>query len=73
MIAQRTLGRQPAARDYGLLEAALARPQASALGAHAYPVIHDKAAALLHSLGRSRGLIDGNKRLAPAATLAFYA
>lgn len=38
----------------------------------AYPSIHDKAAALLHSLGRNHGLVDGNKRLALSAVLAFY-
>lgn len=31
-----------------------------------------KAAALLHSLARNHALIDGNKRLALAATIAFY-
>ena len=34
--------------------------------------IHHKAAALLHSLAASHALIGGNKRLALAATLAFY-
>jgi death-on-curing protein len=36
-IAQRTLGPDYAVRDYGLLEAALARPQATAFGKDAYP------------------------------------
>lgn len=71
-IATRTLGTEPEVRDYGLLESALARPQASALGADAYPSIHDKAAALMHSLARNHALVDGNKRLALAATIAFY-
>jgi death-on-curing protein len=31
-----------------------------------------KAAALLHSLARNHALIDGNKRLTPAAVIAFY-
>ena len=31
-----------------------------------------KAAALLHSIARNRALIDGNKRLALAAVIAFY-
>jgi death-on-curing protein len=59
-------------RDLGLLDAATARPQASALGADAYPTIHDKAAALLHSVARNHALVDGDKRLALAAVLAFY-
>ena len=71
-VAQRTLGAPPTIRDHGLLEAALARPQASAFGADAYPTIHDKAAALLHSLARNHALVDGNKRLALAGIIAFY-
>ena len=34
--------------------------------------MHDKAAALLHSLARHHPLVDGNKRLSLAATIAFY-
>lgn len=71
-IATRTLGTEPEVRDHGLLESALARPQASALAQDAYRGIHEKAAALLHSLARNHALIDGNKRLALAATIAFY-
>jgi death on curing protein len=70
-VATRTLGGDPAVRDYGLLESALARPQASAFGEDAYPDIHQKAAALLHSLARNHSLVDGNKRIALAATIAF--
>jgi death on curing protein len=70
-IATRTLGTEPAVRDYGLLESALARPEASAFGQDAYPDLAHKAAALLHSLARNHALVDGNKRLALAATLAF--
>jgi death-on-curing protein len=71
-VAIRTFGAEPQIRDAGLLEAALARPQASAFGTDAYPTIHEKAAALLHSLARNHALIDGNKRLALTATIAFY-
>lgn len=70
-VASRTLGAAPIVRDYGLLESALARPQASAFGEDAYPDVHQKAAALLHSLARNHALVDGNKRLALAATIAF--
>jgi death on curing protein len=58
-------------RDVGLLESALARPQASAFGEDAYAGLHLKAAALMESLGRNRALIDGNKRLAWVATRYF--
>ena len=59
-------------RDVGLLEAAVARPRARAFGKDAYPTLHDKAAALLHSLARNPALVDGNKRLALAAAIAFH-
>lgn len=58
-------------RDAGLLEAALARPRATAFGADAYPDLHAKAAALMDSLAGNHGLADGNKRLALAAAIAF--
>ena len=50
----------------------LERPQATAFGKDAYPSLDAKAAALLHSLARNHALIDGNKRLALAAVIAFY-
>jgi death-on-curing protein len=71
-IAERALGCEPAVRDYGLLESAAARPQATAFGTEAYPGLDAKAAALLHSLARNHALVDGNKRLALAAVIAFY-
>lgn len=69
-IAQRTLGGVEV-RDVGLLESALGRARASAFGEDAYPTVHEKAAALVHSLARNHALVDGNKRLALAATVAF--
>lgn len=71
-VATRTLGEAAEVRDVGLLESALARPRASAFGADAYGTLDEKAAALLHSLARNHALVDGNKRLALAATIAFY-
>ena len=58
-------------RDLGLLASAAARPQASAFGADAYPEFATKAAALMHSLARNHALVDGNKRLAWAASRVF--
>lgn len=58
-------------RDLGLLESAVARPRTSLIGKDAYPSLAGKAAALLHSLAKNHGLVDGNKRLALAATIAF--
>jgi death-on-curing protein len=71
-VAERALGPDYAVRDYGLLEAALARPRATAFGKDAYPDLDAKAAALLHSIARNHALIDGNKRLALAGVIAFY-
>jgi death-on-curing protein len=71
-VAERTLGPGVEVRDYGLLEAALARPQATAFRKDAYLGLDRKAAALLHSLARNHALVDGDKRLALAALIAFY-
>jgi death-on-curing protein len=57
--------------DYGLLDAAVARPQATVFGVDAYPDNVTKAAALLHSLARNHALVDGNKRTAWAAAWTF--
>lgn len=57
--------------DYGLLDAAVARPQATAFGVDAYPDLLTKAAALLQSLARNHALVDGNKRTAWAAAWTF--
>ena len=71
-IAERTLGGEPQVRDYGLVESAAARPEATAFGGDVYPDLDAKAAALLHSLARNHALVDGDKRLALAAVIAFY-
>lgn len=68
--AERTLG-VIEIRDVGLLESALARPQATAFGSDAYPTFIEKAAALLHSLAKNHALVDGNKRLALTGLVAF--
>jgi death-on-curing protein len=71
-VAERALGGKPEVRDVGLLEAAAARPSATAFGNDAYPDLDAKAAALLHSLARNHALLGGNKRLALAGVIAFY-
>ena len=58
-------------RDMGLLASAAARSQTTVLGEDAYPEFADKAAALMHSVARNQALVDGNKRLAWAATRVF--
>jgi len=71
-VAERTLGHDYAVRDYGLLEAAVARPRTTVFGKDAYPDLDAKTAALLHSVARNHALIDGSKRLALSAIIAFY-
>jgi len=58
-------------RDIGLLAAAAARPRTSVFGQDAYATMHEKAAALVQSIVRDHALVDGNKRLALAATRYF--
>jgi len=70
-VAERVLGTGFVVRDHGLLQSALARPQTTVFGEDAYSSVEEKAAALLHSVARNHGLVDGNERLALAATLAF--
>ena len=57
--------------DAGLLDSALARPRASAFGETAYPTLSAQAAALMQSLARNHASVDGNKRMAWAATKLF--
>ncbi len=71
LVATRAVGGEVVVRDYGLLESAVARPKTTVAGAEAYPDIHTKAAALLHSLCRNQALVDGNKRLAWTACQVF--
>ena len=70
-LATLLLCQPPPVRDIGLLSAAVARPQATAFGADAYPDIWSKAAALLDSVVNNHALVDGNKRLGWLATATF--
>lgn len=67
IAAEYACGFRPIVRDAGLLESSLMRPAATVFGHDAYPVIWDKAAALLHSLVTTQALADGNKRTGWAA------
>lgn len=71
LIAPDAVGGQVLVRDHGLLESALARPQTSVFGQDAYPELHVKAAACLHSLANNHALVEDNKRLARHATFVF--
>lgn len=59
-------------RDFGLLDSAAHRPQATVFGDDAYPDLDTKAAVLLDSIVRNHPLVDGNKRLAWVAVVVFY-
>jgi|SRR3989338_2964417 len=58
-------------RDLGLIQSAIARPQATFGGEDLYPTIIDKAAALFHSLIFNHAFADGNKRTSLTSTARF--
>ncbi len=60
-------------REIERLEAAAARPAASAFGADAYPTLQEKAAVLFHSIARNHPFRDGNKRTATVALIFVMA
>lgn len=70
-VADRVVEGAVVVRDYGMIEAAAARPQATVLGKDAYPTLELKAAALLQSLVVGHPLVDGNMRLGLGAVIAF--
>src|SRR6266567_6562551 len=53
-------------RDKGAVEAAVFRPQTGY-----YNSLEEEAAALMESLGKNHGFLDGNKRIAFTATDVF--
>lgn len=70
-LATRLLGTGLTIRDIGLLGSAVARPQTTLFGEDAYPDVWTKAAALLYSIVKNHGLVDGNKRLGWLACAVF--
>jgi death-on-curing protein len=60
-------------RDLGGLSAALGMPSATFGGAFLHPTLPEMAAAYLFHVSQARGFVDGNKRAALAAALAFLA
>ena len=58
-------------RDVGLLDSALARPRTTLFGNDAYPTLHLKGAALMHSVIKNHAMVDGNKRTSWIALTAF--
>ncbi|QSJ15823.1 type II toxin-antitoxin system death-on-curing family toxin [Nostoc sp. UHCC 0702] len=58
-------------RDEGLLDSALAQPQATFAGELLHPSIHEQAAAYLYYLVMNHPFMDGNKRTAFAVMDTF--
>jgi len=67
----KSFGGSPGIRDEGALKSALARPRSTFGGQPLYPTLLEKAAALLESLCLNHPFVDGNKRVAYAATGLF--
>ena len=58
-------------RDRGLLESAVAMPQAGFGGEYLHPTLHDMAAAYAFHIAENQPFVDGNKRAALGAALVF--
>ena len=68
----RHYGGTPGLRDAGLLEAALAMPQAGFGGKYFHEFPHEMGAAYLIHLVRNHAFIDGNERVALACAILFF-
>ena len=66
-----TTGGSQGIRDLGLLESAVARPQATFDSKPLYPDLLKQAAALFQSLCQNHPFVDGNKRTAITSTGLF--
>jgi death on curing protein len=58
-------------RDMGLLESALAQPEATFMGEWLHPTFPSQAAAYLYHIAKNHPFVDGNKRTAFAVMDAF--
>jgi death on curing protein len=58
-------------RDLGLLESAVAAPEASFDGVFLHETLPEMAAAYLFHLAQNHAFIDGNKRVAAASMIMF--
>lgn len=59
-------------RERGLLESAVAAPMMAVFGEELHKTIYNKAAAYLFYIAKNHAFLDGNKRTAAAAALAFF-
>src|SRR3954465_12589606 len=67
----RRYGGTSGVRDLGLLQSALAMPRASFGGLYLHPTVREMAGAYLFHLTHNHALVDGNKRIGLATTIAF--
>jgi death-on-curing protein len=67
----KTYGGAMALRDRAALESAIAMPTMTFAGAFLHPTLPEMAAAYLFHLCQAHAFMDGNKRVALAAALAF--
>jgi death-on-curing protein len=70
-IAIADQGGDSSIRDQGLLESALAVPQQQFAGEFLHPTIPSMAAAYAFHIARNHPFLDGNKRAAFSAMVAF--
>jgi death-on-curing protein len=66
-----TYGGSHGIRDIGLLESAIAQPEASFGGQYLHADIFEMAAAYLYHLVMNHPFVDGNKRVGLEASLIF--
>ena len=66
-----TTGGEHGLRDLGLLESAVAKPQATFDSEDRYPDLWHKAVALMASLAQNHPYVDGNKRTAITSAAMF--
>ena len=71
VVMIREFGGSPGVRDMGLLESAVAAPQASVFGQSPFKDLVEVAAAYLFYLCRNHPFLDGNKRTAMTAAIVF--
>lgn len=64
-------GGDPGIKDLGLLESALAVPQATFDGVDLHETLAEKAAAYLYHVVKNHAFVDGNKRTGLACALVF--
>jgi death-on-curing protein len=67
----RRYGGQSGVRDFGLLESALAQPEASFAWEWLHKTLYEMAAAYAYHLCQNHPFVDGNKRTALASALVF--